>query len=53
MYENDNCPEVSVFLFRYNLLFFLTNMHFPVAFLPSPFRAELFGPLSLIEGTHR
>jgi hypothetical protein len=53
MYENDNFPEVSVFLFCYNLLFFLTNLHFPAAFLPSPFRAEPFGPLSPIEGTHR
>jgi hypothetical protein len=53
MYENGNCPEVSAFLFRYNRLFFLTNLHFPAAFLPSPFRAEPSGPLSPIEGTHR
>jgi hypothetical protein len=53
MYENDNCPEVSAFLFRYNHLIFLTNSHFPAAFLPSPFRAEPSGPLSPNEGTHR
>jgi hypothetical protein len=37
MYENDNCSEVSAFLFHYNRLFLLTNLHFFVAFLPSPF----------------
>jgi hypothetical protein len=53
MYENCNCPEVSAFLFHYNCLFFLTNLHFPAAFLPSPFRAEPFGLLSPIKGTYR
>jgi hypothetical protein len=53
MYENDNCPEVSAFLFRYNRLFFLTNLHFPTTFLHSLFQAEPSGPLSPIEGTHR
>jgi hypothetical protein len=53
MYENGNCPEVSAFLFHYNRLFFLTNLHFPAAFLPSPFRAEPSGPLSPIKGTYR
>jgi hypothetical protein len=37
MYENGNCLEVSAFLFRYNRLFLLTNLHFSAAFLPSPF----------------
>jgi hypothetical protein len=37
MYENGNCPEVSAFLFCYNHLFFLTNLHFSAAFLPSAF----------------
>jgi hypothetical protein len=53
MYENGNCPEVSAFLFRYNHLFFLTNLHFSTAFLPSTFRAEPSGPLSPNEGTHQ
>jgi hypothetical protein len=37
MCENGNCPEVSAFLFCYNRLFLLTNLHFFVGFLPSPF----------------
>jgi hypothetical protein len=53
MYENGNCPEVRAFLSCYNRLFFLTNLHFPAAFLPSPFRAEPSGPLSPIKGTYR
>jgi hypothetical protein len=52
MYENGNCPEVSAFLFRYNRLFLLTNLHFFAAFLPSPFRAKPSGPLSPIKGTY-
>jgi hypothetical protein len=53
MYENGNCPEVSAFLFGYNRLFFLTNLHFSAAFLPFAFRAESSGPLSPNEGTHQ
>jgi hypothetical protein len=53
MYENGNCPEVSAFLFCYNRLLLLTNLHFFAAFLPSPFRAKLSGPLSPIKGTYR
>jgi hypothetical protein len=53
MYENDNCPEVSAFFFRYNCLFLLTNLHFFAAFLPYPFRAKPSGPLSAIKGTYR
>jgi hypothetical protein len=52
-YENGNCPEVSAFLFCYNCLFFLTNLHFSVAFLPSAFQAKPSGPLSPNEGTHQ
>jgi hypothetical protein len=52
MYENSNCPEVSTFLFRYNCLFLLTDLHLFVAFLPSPFRAKPSGPLSPIKGTY-
>jgi hypothetical protein len=53
MYENSNCPEVSAFLFRYDCLFLLTNLHFSVAFLPSPFRAKPSGPLPPIKGAYR
>jgi hypothetical protein len=52
MYENGNCPEVSAFLFRYNRLFLLTDLHFFAAFLPSSFRAKPSGPLSSIKGTY-
>jgi hypothetical protein len=53
MYENGSCPEVSAFLFRYNRLFLLTNLHFSAAFLPSPFRAKPSGLVSPIKGTYR
>jgi hypothetical protein len=53
MYENGNCPEVGAFLFRYNRLFLLTNLHFFAAFLPSPFRAKPSGLLSPIKGAYR
>jgi hypothetical protein len=51
MYENGNFPKVSAFLFCYNHLFLLTNLHFFAAFLPSPFRAMPSGPLFPIKGT--
>jgi hypothetical protein len=53
MYENGNCPEVSIILFRYNRLFLLTNLHFSAAFLPSAFRAKPSGSLSPIKETYR
>jgi hypothetical protein len=37
MYKNNNCPEVSAFLFRHDCLFLLTVLHSFAAFLPSPF----------------
>jgi hypothetical protein len=52
MYENSNCPEVSAFLFCYNRLLLLTNLHFFAGFLLSSFRAKPSGLLSPIKGTY-